>query len=356
MPCYKDKRTGRLFIQFQLKGVTYKERLPAGTTKTDARKIESKWRSDLLFRSHGITEQSEMLYEDWLITFGEYALSNYSATTYQKTLYVCAASLPFLKGKPLRAIRQADIERFKTARANLPTIHGKKRKPATVLRELSILSKVFSLAVKNDLCDYNPVSRVEKPKFDNVQNRILSREDEAKLFAHIHGDWTRDVCLMALYTGLRQNDILRLERCHVDWANNSIRLIQGKTQRIVEVKMNDIVRSVLKSRWEGDRHFFLSPKTGRVGGSVRHSLHRAADRAGIPRITIRDLRRTCGSRLEDAGFNSATIAKQLGHGDLRSVHRYQRSGEIMQKAADSLVKSAPNLPAAVGAAIPSGRK
>lgn len=336
-----NSRGNRIFIQFQYKGETYKKWLPKGTSRKVAGEIENKWKLDLVLAERGLTPNTN---EDQTFayfaahTFMPYVKDNHSPRSHDRAWLIVKEASKMFGKELLRNIKPADIERFKTIRANLPTMHGTKRKPATIHRELSIISKVFSMAVRNDLCDYNPVSRIEKPKFDNVQNRILRVEDEDKLFANIHGEWTRDVCLMALYTGLRQNDILRLERSHIDWENNSIRLVQGKTQKVVEVKMNEIVRGILKCRWEGERHFFLSPKTGRPEGSVRHSMERACRRAGIPRITIRDLRRSCGSRLEESGFNSATIAKQLGHSDLRSVHRYQRSADIMQKAADSLVR------------------
>jgi hypothetical protein len=63
----------------------------------------------------------------------------------------------------------ADVEKFKNYRANLDTQHKTPRKPATGLRELSIISKVFSLAIKTDFLEYNPCSRVEKPKFDKYR-------------------------------------------------------------------------------------------------------------------------------------------------------------------------------------------
>jgi integrase len=321
--------------------VSYKKWLPKGTPRKVANDIEAKWKLDLVLAERGLapnTSEDQTFAHFAAHVYMPYVKDNHSTVSHDKAWMIIQDACRMFGKVTLRGIKPADIERFKMYRTNLLTMHGKQRKPATVARELSVISKLFSLAVRNDLCDYNPVSRIDKPKFDNVQNRVLTRDEEDKLFAHIHGEWTRDVCLMALYTGLRQNDILRLERSHIDWENNAIRLTQGKTQRIVEVKINEIIRNVLKSRWEGDRHFFLSPKTGKPEGSVRHTLKRACYRAGIPRITIRDLRRTCGSRLEDEGFNSATIAKQLGHSDLRSVYRYQRSTEIMQKAADSLVR------------------
>jgi site-specific recombinase XerD len=110
------------------------------------------------------------------------------------------------KGTHQREIKPGDVEKFKSSRVNLKTQHDTTRKPATVVRELSIISKIFSLAVKNDFLDFNPCSKVDKPKFDNVQNKVLSKEDEPKFFASFESEWARDVCLLVLNTGLRQND------------------------------------------------------------------------------------------------------------------------------------------------------
>jgi integrase len=252
---------------------------------------------------------------------------------------ICKSSLPYFGGKNLRQIKAADVEKFKHYRVNLDTQHKTPRKPATVLRELSIISKVFSLAIKNDFLEYNPCSRVEKPKFDNIQNRVLSIKDEAKFFAEFESDWARDVCILVLNTGLRQNDALGLSKFNVYWNQKMIRLTQGKTQRIVEIPMNDTVYDLLKARrHNGSDLFFPSPKTGQRGLSVKKACLGAAKRAKIGHLTIRDLRRTFGTRLDELNFSDSTIAKLLGHGDHRSVHRYKRGKDILREAVNSLEK------------------
>lgn len=126
-------------------------------------------------------------------------------------------TVPFFRGRLLSQIKPADIERFKLSRFEALTIHDKKRKPATVARELSIISKIFSIAVKNDFLESNPCQRVEKPKFDNLQDRVLLKQDEEKFFKSFNSDWARDVCRLVLFTGLRQNDALGLRKFNIDW-------------------------------------------------------------------------------------------------------------------------------------------
>lgn len=343
MPIYTDKKTNRLFIQFEFEGAYYKRRLPEGITKKEAGKIETKWKHQLFFEKSGIISQRDILFEDFLVEYYlPFAEQNHSKVTFDREVHISKSALQFFRGKKMRQVKAADVERFKDFRTNLKTQHDTPRKPATVLRELSVISKVFSLAVKNDFLEFNPCSRVEKPKFDNIQNRILSYEDEPRFFAAFESDWARDICLLVLNTGLRQNDALGLSKFHVDWNARIIRLTQGKTKRIVEIPMNDTVYELLNSRrHNGSDLFFPSPKTGKLGISVKKACIGASTRAKIGKIQIRDLRRTFGTRLDELNYNESTVAKLLGHGDLRSVHRYKRGKDILREAVASLENQKP---------------
>jgi integrase len=348
MPIYTDKKTKRLYIQFDFLGQTHKKRLPKKTTKSEAVKLETKLKNKLFFEANSVEAKRQIKFEDFLVEyFLPFAEANHRKASFDRQVIICKLALPFFKGNDLRQIKPADIEKFKQLRVTTETQHKTVRKPATVLRELSIISKVFSLAVKNDFLEFNPCSRVEKPKFDNIQNRILQMEDEAKFLAEFQSDWAKDICILVLNTGLRQNDALGLSKFNVDWSSNVIRLIQGKTKRVVEIPMNNTVKALLQARrHNGSDLFFPSPKNGLQGTSIKKAVIGACARAKIEPITIRDLRRTFGTRLGENNVNTTTIAKLLGHGDLRSIHRYQRGTEIMREAVGLLENPAKILPLA----------
>jgi integrase len=59
----------------------------------------------------------------------------------------------------------------------------------------------------------------------------------------------------------------------------------------------------------------------RPWGNVRRDLEVACRRAGVPRVTPRDLRRTHGSILRQKGVEPHLIGKMLGHADSRMVER-----------------------------------
>ena len=70
---------------------------------------------------------------------------------------------------------------------NTPTKKGTPRQPATVNRELTLLSSAYSLAVKYDKAESNPCSKVDLFTLDNLRYRYLLPEEEPRLMAHLSG-------------------------------------------------------------------------------------------------------------------------------------------------------------------------
>jgi integrase len=333
-----DKKTNRLFIKFNFQGKTYKKRLPKEMTKKEAEKIEVAFKNKLFFEANGIVPKKDIIFEDFLSDyFLPFAIKHYTEDSYENVKIICKCLLKFVKGISMRRITAAEIERFKNFRQNLKTKHGTERKPATVIRELGVVSKIFSFAIKNEFLEFNPCRRVEKPVFDNLQDDVLPIDRIAVFLESFESKWGRDIAVLILNTGLRQNDALNLKKFNVDWNRGVIKLLQGKTKRKVEIPMNSTVQALLRSRLRnGHELFFPSPKTGQAGKSIKKALKGACDRAKIPVVGARTLRRTFGTMLDELNYNESTVAKLLGHTDLRSVHRYKRGKDILREAVESL--------------------
>src|SRR5258708_38245711 len=74
----------------------------------------------------------------------------------------------------------------------------KPRKPATVNRELCVLSKLFSLAVDAELLDDNPCRRVKKLRTANQRVRNLTTGEEEEACQALKGqDLSKDKSVMA---------------------------------------------------------------------------------------------------------------------------------------------------------------
>jgi hypothetical protein len=69
------------------------------------------------------------------------------------------------------------IEQFKQQRLKSKTLHKRDRSPATVNRELQVLSKVFSMAYDNGLVETNPMRRMHKLREAPARERYLTNEE-----------------------------------------------------------------------------------------------------------------------------------------------------------------------------------
>src|SRR6185369_3881927 len=117
--------------------------------------------------------------------------------------------LPMLKeyfeGKALREISVQSVEKFKNDRMNTLTKKGTARQPATVNRELTLLSSAYSLAVKYDKAESNPCSKVDLFTLDNLRYRYLMPDEEPRLMAALTGPRAhlQPIVTVALGTGMR---------------------------------------------------------------------------------------------------------------------------------------------------------
>src|SRR5262249_3346883 len=109
-------------------------------------------------------------------TFLEWAKNNKRSWKHDK--FRVRPVLAAFKGKSLGEITPVAIERFKSHRKESTTRRGDSRSPASVNRELELLSRIFSLAVRWGLAEFNPCSRVSKFKLQNQRYRYLLPEEE----------------------------------------------------------------------------------------------------------------------------------------------------------------------------------
>lgn len=340
MPVYTNKKSGTFFIKFDYKGVSYKKRLPHETTIEQAVEQEKKWKAQLSDSTKpDQVESRQILFEDFLVHY-YLPYAEAEKKSFARDVIVCKIALKDFKGRNLRSIKPLDIEIWISKRKNTPIQHGTTRKPATVVREVAVISSFFTLALKGEYIDYNPCHRARKPSFDNVGKGKLKEEDDDKFFAAFESEWGHDISKLIVHTGLRQSDAIGLKWTGVIWDESIIRLIQGKTGRIVEIPINKTAQEILEkySQKKSCEYVFPSPKTGAKGTSIKKAIEGAIKRSGIKKITVRDLRRTTASRLLEGDVNEITIASFLGHSDTRVVHRYAQSMKRKREAAKLLEK------------------
>lgn len=212
-------------------------------------------------------------------------------------------------------------------------------KPATVNRCLAILRKMFNLAV-----EWGYLQEHQKPKFklfsekDNRKERILSRDEEAKLF-QASAPHLRPILTVALHTGMRLGEILGLSGGQVDLKKGLIRVERTKSGISRLIPINSALQDALKALKSGNggAALFMNERTGKPLGSVKTAFLAACRRAGIVGLRFHDLRHTFASRLIENGADIITVKELLGHSSVKITERYTHSQGEQKKFAVSLL-------------------
>jgi integrase len=248
-----------------------------------------------------------------------------------------------LKGKTFAQISPLLIEKYKKERRESQLKDGTTRRPSTINRELQILSKIFSLAIKYGVTQNNPCSEVPLLPENNKRVRYLMDEEEHKLLSVLTGPRGHllSLVVIAIGTGMRRGDLFNLTWERIDFQRGLIYVPNSKTGRDYSVPMNEDVRTMLlefRRNIRGDGYVFINPDTAKPYTDVKKAFGTACRLAGIHNLHWHDLRHTFGTRLAEAGFSEATIADLMGHSDPQTTRRYTHATDRAKRAAVEAVR------------------
>jgi integrase len=175
----------------------------------------------------------------------------------------------------------------------------------------SILALVLSWGVENCLVPANPCEKGKRLYKVNRTENIWREEHEAAFLAAASPQM-RLAFMLAIWTGQRQGDVLR-----VTWAaydGQSIRFTQGKTGIRVIVKVGAPLKAILDVTPRRAPQIVTNDE-GRpfTSSGFRASFRKTQARAGITGLTFHDLRGTAVTRLAVAGATEMEIAAITGH-------------------------------------------
>jgi integrase len=141
-----------------------------------------------------------------------------------------------------------------------------------------------------------------------------------------------------LDTGMRPEEVFRIENANLDFVQRTILNPFGKTAATGrKLTVTEEVWSILKARTVSSKgpYVFSSPdKSEKPIGSVRKAHHAAVRRAKVvPGFRLYDLRLTYASRAVMAGVDLPTLATLLGHTSVRMTMRYVHPAEEHKREA-----------------------
>ncbi|MFL6332060.1 MAG: tyrosine-type recombinase/integrase [Pyrinomonadaceae bacterium] len=330
------KRGKRWMYDFMIRRVRYKGSIPEARTKQEALDVEAQMRRAVYEGRYGRQAANTSFERFVREVFIPYARAN--RKRHEQDERIALMFCEYFKGKAFHEISPMQVERAKKERRD-------GHKASTVNLELSVLCRVFNLAVENGYTNQNPTTKVRRLRDEERRARYLTREEEVPLRETLSEKYPHLLPLfdLALNTGMRLREMLLLRKSEVDFPTGRVILPAERTKekRRKILPLNPAALDVLRTL-AADSDGRLLFGRGFEASYVERQWKAACREAGVADLHIHDLRHTFATRLAEAGVNETTIMGLLGHSSLRMTTRYAHSTpEAMARAVETL-KERPN--------------
>jgi integrase len=217
---------------------------------------------------------------------------------------------------------------------------------STINKQLQVLSRMMNIAEEFGYkIDNNPVRR--RLHFQNEveyrRTRVLTQQEESRLMKEA-APHLKPIIQCALLQGMRLQEILHLKVSDLDFEAGTItiRAELNKTGKLDVIPIRDELLPTLKELIadNGGRSPYLfnyhDPGSNeyRPIVTIQRSFREACRRAEIEGLQFRDLRRTCSTRLHEAGVDPLLVSRLLRHSSAKiSTEVYIQSSLRMMKEA-----------------------
>ena len=242
--------------------------------------------------------------------------------------------LPTIGDKKVQHVTRRDMENF----------HSKyKSTPYQANRAMSLLSKMFSLAISWGWCEKNPAQGIERYQ-EMKRERWLDDVEMSKLCDVLEKysfHATSFVFRLLLLTGARKGEILNATWEQFDlekgvWTKPAHLTKQNKNEHIPLSSNALEVLQQLKELHPSPSPFLFPGKVeGKPMQEVKTFWGTALKEAGIENFRIHDLRHTHASHLVSSGLSLSIVGKLLGHTQASTTQRYAHlADEPLREAAE----------------------
>jgi len=350
MAVYKRKDSGTWIVDITIDGARVRRTIKTARNKAQALDAERRIIEERHNQQWGTPTPPTL--RDFVPEYLAWAKGN--KRSWKTDEYHCRVLVQHFGDKRLHEIAPFDIERFKIERLRVITPKGKPITKSAINRHLEVLSKMFTLAMANEAWDIrkNPCRSVEKFTVERRPYRVLTKEEEERLFDHLVGRRKHLAFIVALnlQTGLRPSELLKLQISDVDLIGRRLKIENTKTNTARCVPLNnsaaEIVNQLVADAQEkGSPYLFSTPRNPNKPMQRFNKAFRAAVKeAGLSgdgyeqNITPYKLRHTFATRLAELTAGDAfTLQKVLGHANITTSRQYVHiNEEQVRRAVEAL--------------------
>jgi len=211
---------------------------------------------------------------------------------------------------------------------------------------IKALRQVYKYAIIYGHHDSNPAAEVENLPSKGDGHTPWTEEDVEDFEAvHPIGSTARLAMALALYTGQRKGDLIRLGRQHIEFhdGREGLGFTQQKNRKrkpvTLWVPIALELREIIDTTPTGDLTF-IQTAFGRPfsEGGFGNRFRKWCNEAGLHGLSIHGLRKTASAVLAENGCTEQEIMAITGHSTSKEIIRYTRSARQRTRAANAMEK------------------
>ena len=337
-----------------------KSRSVYGRTQTDVRKKLTEIRNDL--DNDEYLEPNDTSLKEWLEIWQDEYLEDVKQSTadrYKSCIRIHI--IPALGEIRLLDLRASTIQKFLN---QCKKAEGLSEKSVKNIR--LVLHKALDQAIEDDRLKKNPCDRAKVPSYDEPPAEMRPLKDnEVPLFLNaIKGNPYENIFYVALFTGMRESELIGLTWDCIDFDKGTIHLyrqlkrtrerggeyvftsLKNKQSRTFGVPSNvlDVLRKTkvkqaewrLKAgtSWHNKDDLVFTDNLGRhvATHTVWKQFKKKAQEIGIPEMRFHDLRHGYATLALQNGVDVKTVSNNLGHATTAfTMDRYGHVTETMMR-------------------------
>jgi integrase len=275
--------------------------------------------------------------------------------------------LPRIGKMRLDRLSPADIQRLYTELRERGGKDGQTLSGTQVRNVHRVLHNALSYAERMGFVVRNPAHPVERPRDDTVERPVYTPDQVRAFLEAVAEDRQRALWVVAVTTGLRRGELagLRWRDVSIDGerptlAVRTTRTLAGRAVVEYDPKSKSSRRVIVLDPYTVDRlrdhrvameaeailredrlsEYVFADELGQPyhPRSLTRFLHQAQRRAGLPEITLHDLRHTAATVALLAGVHPKVVTERQGHSSTQiTLDRYSHVVESMQEAAAAAI-------------------
>ena len=205
----------------------------------------------------------------------------------------------------------------------------------------SILNMVFNYALKNEYINKNMVEFLDIGKFKKVIERKIFTSEEIKILWDNEGQRDIDIILILIYTGLRVNELLKLENTQINIENRYIRTgskTEAGKDRLIPLNYK-ILPLITRHIKLNNKYLFQNNKGNcLLYCNYRRTFKKIIQTLSLQEHTIHDTRHTFATLLSNADADKTSIKNIIGHSNYGTTEKIYTHKDIeeLKKAVDLL--------------------